>query len=843
MERCRYNHYLSLIILALGCCFLASATVSAQGKQAIIILRPAGADTREAGCDGTTDIVFQIATDVKINNKDEVRLLNGFSANNSSELVGRDPYDRSGKIKAKDLFSLKWSNDGLLYAISVSGQAPVVVVPDNMKPQKGAALSLNSFYGVTVTGDARDGKQKRKLSLGLREVWKIYFVPDGANVNDTLFTHAAEEQSVSIWEAYLRKTSNYRNSEANAKMRDAVLECARGDLRRFVGGEYGALAKARERVARAQSIKDDEVSRQLAADIQREQQKVEDARSKAEQLIKAEKWDEAIDAAEPILKYLTSWPDLNQMYNHALEQSHEIHLNAGDKEFLANQLEGSLGDCSLAWKRLPNSERARACVCRARTEIALRDSKKNRQISHPKDAKELLEKQIADSDCKQDPRLAVELKGAKCEYAQQLYAEARKLLGVGGGAPARAVGPRRRAPAQPAGAVNVKLISMQNKKDFRDAREKLQLASELCVDEGIQSLLQATNRRLSDFCVTEAKSALQRNNDGTAYVYLQSAEVYTPQDATVSSLLNEARERFQQRTRVSIGSVFESNVHNEGAGVLINEVTDAIQSAATEAGLSQPNVLDSQEAAGAWRAIQGGRALNSPTIIFNGTVMATNVDVSSNRHSVDSSYSYENERWKEADRVHDAKNEQYKNCKKQYGEQPCGQLGAEVAQLRAYRDQFPRNITERYSYSENPIQMVGGARMSLRSSDSISRSARVAENLEAADRWECVERSGVNPQDYSARDSSCPEPNREALFGGIVLKIKQEAHRIALTQLRDLPFSYYKRAQSSPNRQQSVEDYLRFVFLSRDKSGSEAQQARAFLIAYDPELTTDGVMR
>jgi len=132
--------------------------------------------------------------------------------------------------------------------------------------------------------------------------------------------------------------------------------------------------------------------------------------------------------------------------------------------------------------------------------------------------------------------------------------------------------------------------------------------------------------------------------------------------------------------------------------------------------------------------------------------------------------------------------------------------------------------------------------MSLRPNDSISRSARDTQNLEAGDQWQCVERSGVNPQDYSARDSSCPEPDRGAFFGGIVAKIKRDANSAAIAQLRDLPLSYYHRAQSTSNRQQSVEDYLRFVFLTSNKSGSEAEQAKSFLIAYDPELKTDGIL-
>ena len=838
--RTRYPFSQSILVIIFA--LLIAVSVSAQGKQGIVILR--SGEYLSGGCDGTIELNYQILNEVRLNNKDEVRLLS-LPASSPTSTVSRKTYEDSGKRKLRDLFALKWGKDDVLNAVSVSGQSALSAIPDDMKPQKNFDQPLSSFYGVMLTGEARDGKQKRRVDLPLRSVWKIYFVPEGASVNDSLFSHAADEGSVAIWEAYLKKTSNYRSSEANVKMHEALIQCARADLQKFVEGDYASLAKARDRVVRTQSIRDDDVTRQLAADVRREQQQVEDARNKAEQLIKSEKWDEAIDATEPIRKYLNTWPELKQMYNHALEQSHEIHLNAGDKAFLAEQLEASLSECSISWKRLPDSERARACVCRSRNGIALRDSKKNRQINRPRDAKELLEKQLADSDCKQDPRLGVELKASKCEYAQQLYNQARLLLGVGAPASPRAKSGRSRATttSTTASEVNVKPISMANKKDFRDAREKLILASELCVDEPVRELLLAANRRLADFCKGEARKALQRSDDGTAYVYLLSAQGYMPDDVEVPGLLSDARERFQQRTRVSVGTVFQDESRGSEGSIVLTEVTDAIQSATMGAGLSQPIILDQREAANAWQAIQIGRPLNTPTVIFTGTLLSAAVDFSQNPRSVQSSYSYENPRWKEADRRHDAVNEQYKNCRKQYGEASCGYLASQVAQLRAYRDQFPRNITERYDYLENPKRLVGTVRMSLRASDSIARGMRAGDTLQASDQWECVERTGVNQQDYSVRDNYCPDPQTSAFFGGIVGKIKQSAHLMALAQLRELPLSYYKRAQSSANRPQSVEDYLRFVFLTENKTGSEAHQAMAFLIAYDPELDTDGVLR
>ena len=43
------------------------------------------------------------------------------------------------------------------------------------------------------------------MNVALRDIQKVYFVPEGAVVNDALFKHAAEERSVILWEAYLRE--------------------------------------------------------------------------------------------------------------------------------------------------------------------------------------------------------------------------------------------------------------------------------------------------------------------------------------------------------------------------------------------------------------------------------------------------------------------------------------------------------------------------------------------------------------------------------------------------------------------------------------------------------------
>ena len=852
MNLIRDSRKLTPALFALLLCLCAAGGVYAQGKQAVVILRSPGSGASVSECEGAAELNYQVVYDLKLNSKEDVRLANSLSAQDDSASISRKLYEDTAKSKLKDLHVLRWARNGVLYAASVGGQTPVAALPDNLKPPKEASPALSSFYAVMVTGEAREGKQKRKINLPLRDVWKVYFTPDGAAVNDTLFRHAAEEKSVVLWEVFLKKTNNYRGSEANSQMRDALITCGRSDLDAFVKGDYNALEKARQKTERAQSVKDDETTRQLLNNIGQARQKVDNARAQVFQLISSSKWDEAIAAAEPIKIYLSTWPDLNSMYSDALKRSHEQHLFKGEEAFRANQLDVALRECTTARDRVPDSSAARACVCKSRNGVALRDSKTLRQQSRPREAKELLDKQLADSDCTRDDDVAKALGEAKCEYSAQLLNEARQLIAAGGASRGRPVataaarGGRRgrggaASSAAPPRPVSVKPISAQNKKDFRDAREKLMLGFELCQDEPVRALLEEANRSLSGYCVLEARKAIQRSDSGTAYVYLQAAQGYTPSDSTVLSLLGEARNQFEERTRVSVGVVFGNSAGGE-YNMVLNDVASEIESVATDAGLAQPLVLDRREAANAWTAIQNSRNLASPTAIFSGDLITAGVDRHDSPRNVRSSYSFENPQWKEADRVHDAYNDSLKKCRKQAGAD-CSSLQAQVDQARAYRDRYQRTTTEYYSYRENQIRVTGGLRMSFRFADSVSRSSRAADTLQAEVGGECVEREGVHQRDYSARNNRCDVPDRMTLLSQMTAKLRSDARSRAYEQLRALPLSYYTRARSSSNRQQAVEDYLRFLFLTRDKGGEQALEAQRALVAHDPELKTDGLLR
>lgn len=846
----RGAQFVSLVLIAL---FFCAASAPAQKKQAVVILRAPGGAASVAACDGATELNYQLLTDFKLNDKEEVRLAGGMAEAGETALVSRKGYEDTGKAKLRDLHAVKWNASGVLSAVSVEGQTPTPALPDNLKPQKNSDQPLSSFYAVMLTGEARDGKQKRKVSLPLRDIFKIYFVPENAAVNDTLFKHAAEEKSVALWDAFFKRTNNYRLAEANSLIRDALIGCARADLDVFRQGSYGALDQARQRAERAQSVRGDETTRQLLADINAAQQRVDAVRAQVEQLSRANKHDEAIDAAEPIKMYLTSWPDLNTMYTAALERSHQLHLFKGEEALRNNQLDAALNECSLAWKRTPGSMVARDCVCQSRNRVAVRDAKDARQRKRPKDAKELLEKQLADADCRRDETVAKELAVSKCEYAQQLLTEARQLVGGSGGAPrprppakrtTRSRGALSHSAQSPQPLAGAKLITALNKKDFRDARDKLILASELCPDEPIRALLEASNRSLSNYCLAEARKSIQRGDFGTAYVYLQTAQGYTPSEQSVLELLSQARSEFEERTRVSVGVVLADKSGSRYALHVLNDLSAALESAATEAGLSQPVVLERSQAARALQAIQSGRQLNSPTVIFYGDLLAAHVRSSAPSRHVSSTYSYDNPERRRWDRAIDEKKALYENCKKRSGEASCTGYQNEIERMRAHRNTLPRQLERSYSYVATAIRVQGDLRLAFRATDSVSRSAQTVETLGANVNYNCEQHEGVHEDDRSyVRNNFCDRRDDGAYVADMGAKVKGDALLQARAQLRGLPVSYYKRARSGANRQQAVEDYLRFLFLTRDKDGGEAQEAKQALLAVDPELKTDGVLR
>ena len=89
----------ALALFALTLCLFADA--HAQKRQAIVIMRPPGGGAQVAQCDGTMDLIYQLVSDVKLNNKEEVRMAGNLGASSDSASVPREVYEKTQKTKLR----------------------------------------------------------------------------------------------------------------------------------------------------------------------------------------------------------------------------------------------------------------------------------------------------------------------------------------------------------------------------------------------------------------------------------------------------------------------------------------------------------------------------------------------------------------------------------------------------------------------------------------------------------------------------------------------------------------------------------------------------------------------
>ena len=175
---------------------------------------------------------------------------------------------------------------------------------------------------------------------------------------------------------------------------------------------------------------------------------------------------------------------------------------------------------------------------------------------------------------------------------------------------------------------------------------------------------------------------------------------------------------------VSVGVVIhDKSRSNYGASVL-NDIAAAVESVATEVGLSQPVVLERGQAAQALQSIQAGRALKSPTAIFYGDLFSADVRRDGHARAVSSTYYEENPERKRWDRMIDEKKDLYNNCKKQSGELACAGHRDEIERMRAHRNAMPRELPHSYQYRATSFRVGGNLKVSFLARPTVFRVAR-----------------------------------------------------------------------------------------------------------------------
>ncbi len=825
---------------AAGVLFLFSnVLVHAEDRKIVLILKSPAA-VGATPCEDKIELKSLVLWNPTFSGKKDVRLAPNVPAESEDYGVSRTDYDRSRSVQIADLSRLE-SRNGLLYAFSGT-DAPILCIPSNVKPDKNRQIALRELYSVTVEGEVREGKSKQRQNVPLKNVWKGYLLNPTEAPDSALFHHATAENRIGLWKSYLKATSTFRVDEAVQALSDSLTGCAEAAIKRFQDGKFAALDEARKYAHDAQSVRNNERSHKLLAAIDQEGEQVSTAIAQAISLYNAEKWDEALTAAEGVKKYLAERADFAESYRVSLQRSHDLHVEEGGKALGALRFEVAVKEYEIALARQPNSADAKKGRSEAMVRAALRDSQALRKQNRPAEARQVVLKTMREDVLRSEARLSAELNTANCEYGKQLFTEAQALVTV---------------PRTP----NLKAIGTNpsDRTGFMSARAKLMQSAELCSDNAVADLLNGVNERLGNYYIAQAKSAITRKTPGTAYLYLPAAYSFVPERPEVQSLMNAVRPQFDRKRTMQVGIVFRDMTPQRSGRAVAQDITDTVRSGVLRSA-SNIVLIEGQELERIAAQMKAGGS-DVPVAIFAGDLTTVEVRRTSKPRQVAAQRQVVNPQWQNLKNRRDSLDQQYDNCRSNGTEQQCAgiksQRDSAGSQLKNVQTYLYRN----YQYTERDIAVTGAVRSTVRLDDSITRVSRQLGSFEETLSPACVERTGVQPDEKAedegwgsilggilnrravVENQACDLAENETYLGQMVESVKGKIEAAAAKTLGDVQMALFKRAQTTPNKDLAMEDYIVFVCLSKKLESNEVRQALAFIKAKDDYLKVEELVQ
>ena len=851
---------------------------AAEEVTVVLLLKPTSQVSDKLQCQGGADPKIMVLRNVKIAGKSELKLAEG----HTGDQVSHAAYGKMRTIKLRDISKLSWQN-GMLYASSEGGQ-PMLVLPD-IKTERRASTSLPVFYSTSqLEGEVREGKSKQKPSVPLTSIWKAYLYSGPANQDEALFRHSQEEHNFGQWNFYLKTVSGYKIDEAQKALVQASGACVDQALQEFRAGRFGAIDMATKL---AKSMVEMSGGSADAADrlagVQKEEKDVRDKIQRGVQLSKSDKYDEALDLWKPVEKYLRdpALRDFAAARTETLTKSHNEHVARGDKFVAERALGGAnlpqaLAEYKIALLRMPDSAQALKGKREMEIQIALAQSKQFREQRNPAKARDALLQPYA--DYKDDPRLAEELKGASCDLGTQLYERSKPMvIAMGAATRARAV-PAQRAGAgarskptantTPAAEAQVRVIaSAGDKKPFREARENLKQAVDLCPTPEVQSLLTKVDDALATYHVGLAKKALAKKAPGVALINLAAAQSFAPERSDLQSMLEDARQQAQQKNHIQVGVVFQSA--QPQCRDIAQELALEAEGALTGAGGANVQLMSQDQArqmVGSLRT--GGGSGSGNFAIISGNIKTCAARPTSQPRNVQSKYAVPNPNYQSLDEQLKNAETNLESCKaanRETEKVACAEPRNRRNAVQDRRNREPQTNWQPYTYIETTVSATGQLSLSMQIDDTIARKTRQAGEASGAINESCVDRKGVNPDDQSAgsnlgasliglfrknaapavgtgalHDQDCVPLDAREIMSRMAQQATPQVQAGAAAALRDVWKGFFDSARLQTDNDKKLESYISFVVLSSDKTNPDYKQAIAAIKAVDPDLNPEG---
>ncbi len=812
-----------LRILFSGATLLLWLAVAGLGQEnALVLVKQAGIESNQA-C--STDLEPDLATirDYKIGGKGEVRIATGLRELPQS-VVSRQAFNRMKKVRLRDLSELE-VRDGLMYVSAGVGEE-MLAIP-NVEPRRNESVSLGQYAAMSLEGVTREGRSRQKQMIPISSVWKMFILTPSMTQEEALFRHAQQEANVGQWTFYLGRVSSYRVREASDGLTQATSGCLDAALGRFRDGEFGAIEEAKELGQRlvAMSGGTGPAAEQLAT-IRKEEQDVRDRIRSGTQLSREQKWDDALAEWEPLEKYLSDplLTDFAVAYSETVASSHDSHLQAARA---AEQVVGTRGltfepgseeplrqalhEFEMALNLVPDSEEARQGRREMLIRLALVDARRFRSAEEPGRAYDVLTKLTEEQG--QDSRVQVELGEVNCEYGAQLYRQARSVVEA-------TIAPTTKSEAPPGGAGDKEIevrtvVSQEDKKAFVDARQKLNLAVNLCSSPGLLQSLARVNHELADYHVREARRAMERELFATALLQLRVAQAYQPGHSEVDALLAQALEPARQLARVQAGVVITSV--NRQCAEVAKSVAGTVESALVGEATANVQLLGQDQAKEVLQSIRAGSTVQADHnfLILSGQIGVCALNIQRESRKVDSK---------------------------------------SVSQNGRFYD---------YSYREELITTTGEIQLELYADDNILSRTTSVGKAEGTLHETCLARSGVRDSDWSHSTSltdlllgglsgrprtpvqnvTCPRVDQEAKTLQMAEEVKANARRQAGAALRGIARSYLERAERATDPDIALENYISFALLAAGESGPEFQKALTAIHGRDTDLDPETALQ
>lgn len=614
----------------------------------------------------------------------------------------------------------------------------------------------------------------------------------------------------------------------------AGLEAYRQALQNH-GAGYLRLVAAREHVERLLEVRADFAPvMNLRQDIEAEEQKVEAALGRAESLVAAQRYDEAVEELSPYTSFTAELPRLANV----LTADYQHHLNQGQALMERQDWQPAAEEFRKALSIRPDSQEAADLLKEAGTSLV---AAQNRQAA---DLAVLQSNHYAATGDYIDAYNSV----AELPDAQRALVAAQ----ISALSPNYVAAASRRA--QKLQETHLPIKSRADEDAIRQASDLLDHANALGHDDpSIRLKRDFLFGKLSSFYLDQAKKYLEKPlgvDVGLGWLYLDEAERYDANIGIVKDQVKDLRAAYagtyQRRARLSVGIVIRDQTSRQNSSGFAAQVADALANGLDPAG-TQVDVL---------RQVMPGPDSMQPNFLLLGEILEHRVVRNSKLETLTSKYragthEVKNPEWVTASSEYQDAQQQVATAQRTLDEaraqhkkkELIAAASAALEQAQQHAEELRHRvestvesrmevIVEPYSYTKRTVDLTATIDLSFRIADSTGAIIEPATALHKENHQSAVVLENVKPEDTEGVTNKTVEPDEQQFMADLEITARDALVKAVREKAAGLPAFILQEAR---NRAQhgdldgAGEEYVLYLNATPVSSSQERAEAAKFL--------------